>query len=136
MYYHVEHINAFIDFSRAFGGVPRDILYQQLKCYGVSNKMLEVMMTLYNHIESKMKSSEENSVSFYQYKSLMQGECLSPTSWGVVCGVFGVGCLVWGVGCGVWGVGCGVWGVACGVWGVGFGVWGVGCGVWGLGSGV
>ena len=70
---------AFIDFSKAFDIVARDILYEQLKCYGLSNKMLEVIIAMYSNIKSKVRTSEGNSASFCQCKVLMQGECLSPT---------------------------------------------------------
>ena len=70
---------AFVDFSKAFDNVARDILYEQLKCYGLRNKMLEVIIAMYSNVKSKVRTSEGNSASFCQCKVLMQGECLSPT---------------------------------------------------------
>ena len=37
---------AFIDFSTAFDSVCRNILYEKLKEYGISTKMLKMIMTL------------------------------------------------------------------------------------------
>ena len=70
---------AFIDFSKAFDNVARDILYKQLKCYDLSNKMLKVIIAMYSNIKNNVRASEGNSASYCQCKGLMQGECLSPT---------------------------------------------------------
>ena len=59
---------AFIDFSKAFDNVARDILYEQLKCYGLSNKMQEVIIAMYSKIKSRVRTSVGNSASFCQCK--------------------------------------------------------------------
>ena len=69
---------AFIDFSKAFGGISRDAFFKLLIEHDISNRMLKVIMNMYSKMLSKVKTSEGQSYSFPQAKGLMQGECLSP----------------------------------------------------------
>ena len=70
---------AFIDFSKAFDNVDRNILYKILVRYGISSKMLHIIINMYSKIQSKVKTSDGMSEVFPQCNGLMQGECLSPT---------------------------------------------------------
>ena len=44
---------AFIDFSTAFDSVCRNILYEKLKEYGISTKMLRMIMAIYKKDDEK-----------------------------------------------------------------------------------
>ena len=46
---------AFIDFSTAFDSVCRNILYRKLKEYGMSIKMLTMIMAIYKNVTSSVK---------------------------------------------------------------------------------
>ena len=70
---------AFIDFTKAFGGISRDALFKLLMKYDISSRMLKVINNMYSKMSSKVKTNESQSESYPQAKGLMQGECLSPT---------------------------------------------------------
>ncbi len=74
---------AFIDFSKAFDNIDREILVQQLKHYGISTKFLNVLLNMYSKLMSNVKTQEGISLPFRQSKGVMQGECLSPTMFAI-----------------------------------------------------
>ena len=45
----------FIDFLTAFDSVCRNILYEKLKEYGISTKMLRMIMAIYKNVTSSVK---------------------------------------------------------------------------------
>ena len=69
---------AFVDFTKAFDYVVRDILWYKLIKLGVRGKILNVVMSMYKHIKSRVKLDGNISVGFNCDLGVRQGECLSP----------------------------------------------------------
>ena len=55
---------AFIDFSKAFDYVARDILWYKLIKLGVRGQVLKVIKSMYESIKSRVKSNNEFSDDF------------------------------------------------------------------------
>ena len=69
---------AFIDFSTAFDSVCRNTLYEKLKEYGISTKMLRMIMAIYKNVTSSVKINNMHTDSFGCTDGLRQGDSLSP----------------------------------------------------------
>ena len=69
--------SAFIDFSKAFEYVVREILWYKLIKSGVRGQVLNVIKSVYESINSRVKSNNELSDDFTCI-GVRQGECLSP----------------------------------------------------------
>lgn len=69
---------SFIDFSKAFDYVVRDILWFKLLQYGIRGKILDVIVSMYKNVKSKVKFNNELSEEFSCMTGVRQGECLSP----------------------------------------------------------
>ena len=69
---------AFVDFTQAFDYVVRDILWCKLIKLGVRGKILNVIMSMYNHVKSRVKLDCSISIGFECKLGIRQGECLSP----------------------------------------------------------
>ena len=69
---------AFIDFSKAFDYVVRDILWYKLVKLGIRGQILKVIKSMYENIKSRVKSNNELSDEFTCCLGVRQGECLSP----------------------------------------------------------
>ena len=48
---------AFIDFSKAFDLIARELLYRKLKNYGISKKFLTIIMNMYSKDKSKVRTN-------------------------------------------------------------------------------
>ena len=70
---------AFIDFSKAFDNVNRNLLYEKLISHGISSKFLKIIESMYSKINSKVRTSNGSSGTFSQKCGVMQGESLSPS---------------------------------------------------------
>lgn len=68
----------FVDFSKAFDFVSRDIIWYKLIKLGVRGKMLTIIQSIYENVKSKVKYDTKLSESFDCYLGVRQGECLSP----------------------------------------------------------
>ena len=69
---------SFIDFSKAFDYVVRDILWFKLIKYGVRGKILDIIASMYRDVKSKVKLNNKLSDEFSCMTGVRQGECLSP----------------------------------------------------------
>ena len=69
---------SFIDFSNAFDYVVRDVLWFKLLQFGVRGKMLDIIVSLYENVKSKVKINNRLSESCSCMTGVRQGECLSP----------------------------------------------------------
>ena len=69
---------AFVDFTKAFDYVVHDIIWYKLIRIGVRGKILNVIMSMYSHVKSKVKVNNGVSNGFECHLGVRQGECLSP----------------------------------------------------------
>ena len=69
---------SFIDFSKAFDYVVRDSLWFKLIQYGIRGKNLDIIVSMYRDIKSKVKLNNKLSGEFSCMTGVRQGECLSP----------------------------------------------------------
>ena len=69
---------SFIDFSKAFDYVVRDILWFKLLQFGVRGKMLDIIISMYENAKSRVKFNNKLSEEFTCMTGVRQGECLSP----------------------------------------------------------
>ena len=69
---------SFIDFSKAFDYVVRDVLWFKLLQFGVRGKMLDIIVSMYENVKSQVKINNRLSESFSCMTGVRQGECLSP----------------------------------------------------------
>ena len=69
---------AFVDFSKTFDYVVRDNLWFKLIKLGVRGKILNVIMSMYNNVKSKVEFNNEKGEEFICHTGVRQGECLSP----------------------------------------------------------
>ncbi|MCG8046921.1 MAG: reverse transcriptase family protein [Candidatus Thiodiazotropha taylori] len=69
---------AFIDFTKAFDFVVRDILWFKLLKIGVRGKILDIIKSMYKIVKSRVKHNNLLSQAFTCNLGVRQGECLSP----------------------------------------------------------
>lgn len=68
----------FVDFTKAFDYVERDILWFKLIKIGVRGHMLDIIKSIYNAVKSRVKNKNTLSEAFTCNIGVRQGECLSP----------------------------------------------------------
>ena len=68
----------FVDFTKAFDYVERDILWYKLIKIGVRGRMLDIIKSIYTTVRSRVKNNNTLSESFSCNIGVRQGECLSP----------------------------------------------------------
>ena len=68
---------AFIDFTKTFDYVFRDILWYKLIRLGVRGQILKVIKSMYENIKSRVKCNNELREEFSCCLGVRQGECLS-----------------------------------------------------------
>ena len=69
---------AFVDFTKAFDYIVRDIIWYKLIKLGINGKILNVIKSMYNNVKSKIKLNNTPSDEFNSYLGVRQGESLSP----------------------------------------------------------
>ena len=69
---------AFVDFTKAFDYVVRDVIWYKLIKIGVRGKLLNVLKSMYANVKSRVKLMNETSDDFECSLGVRQGECLSP----------------------------------------------------------
>lgn len=69
---------AFVDFTKAFDFVVRDILWFKLIKLGIRGKMFNIVKSIYNNVKSRVKHDNTLSDLFTCNIGVRQGECLSP----------------------------------------------------------
>ena len=68
----------FVDFSKAFDNVSRDILLSKLQKNGVDGKFFDILKTIYSNDMACIKIGTRYSVTFKPNKGVRQGCVLSP----------------------------------------------------------
>ena len=69
----------FIDFSKAFDKIDREMLYRKLKQCNISSKFLNLIKNMYSQFKSCVRTSDGTTEYFCQENGVLQGESLSPT---------------------------------------------------------
>ena len=70
--------SCFVDFSKAFDSIPRDILFQKLLAKGIKGKVFNLLKNIYLHEESKIKIGNHLSKTITVNQGVRQGCILSP----------------------------------------------------------
>ena len=68
----------FVDFTKAFDYVDKDILWYKLIKIGVRGQMLEIIRSIYKNVKSRVKNKNTLSEAFSCNIGVRRGECLSP----------------------------------------------------------
>ena len=71
-------VAAFIDFSKAFDSIKWNYLEAILGVYGVPNKLVRAIMSMYQGTEAKVRTSDGLSDSIPLQKGVLQGDTLAP----------------------------------------------------------
>ena len=69
---------AFVDFTKAFDYIVRDIVWYKLLKAGVRGRMLDIIKSIYDNIKSQVKHNNTLSCLFTCNIGVRQDECLSP----------------------------------------------------------
>ena len=70
--------SCFVDFSKAFDTIPRDLLFQKLLNYGINGKFFNNIKTLYTNDNCCIKVGNKLTDSFLANQGVKQGCILSP----------------------------------------------------------
>ena len=68
----------FIDITKAYDSVNRELLWKICRSYGISDKLVNLLKMLYKHSIAKVKINGELSDSFEMNTGVMQGGIPSP----------------------------------------------------------
>ena len=68
----------FVDFSKAFDSVPRDLLLDKLSKNGINGKVFEIIKTIYTEDKASVKFGDKFSPTFSTNRGVRQGCVLSP----------------------------------------------------------
>ena len=68
----------FVEFSKAFDCIPRDILLRKLINYGISRKFYDVIENIYKNDRACIKIDDKLSPEFETQKGVRQGYIMSP----------------------------------------------------------
>ena len=69
---------SFMDFSKAFDRVNRNILWSKLNSYGLNGKILKVLQSLYSNVKCCIRINNRNTDLFEVSTGVKQGCLLSP----------------------------------------------------------
>ena len=67
---------AFVDFTKAFEYVVRENLWYKLIKYGLRGRVLNIIMSIYSIVKSRVKHNNHLGNEFYCGLGVRQGECL------------------------------------------------------------
>lgn len=68
----------FVDFSKAFDSIDRDNMFAILKSYGVHERMLQLIISIYEKTMAKVTSPDGDTLLFKILAGIMQGDTLAP----------------------------------------------------------
>ena len=69
---------AFVDYTKAFDYIVRENLWYKMIKYGLRGKILNIIMSMYSKVKSKVKFNNQTGNDFSCRLGVRQGECLSP----------------------------------------------------------
>ena len=78
----------FVDFSKAFDCVPRNLLIKKLQEKGIDGRILEIIKTLYLEDTASVKIGNMYSPPFKTNRGVRQGCVLSPILFVLFCQTF------------------------------------------------
>ena len=70
--------SCFVDFSKAFDNISRNILFEKLKKYGITGKFYNVLKNMYFNDQIKIKVGEYLTETIHPNQGVRQGCILSP----------------------------------------------------------
>ena len=70
--------SCFIDFSKAFDSIPRDILFKKLSKYGIKGRFFNIIKNIYNNDKACVKMHNRCTENFEINQGVRQGCVLSP----------------------------------------------------------
>ena len=70
--------SCFVDFSKAFDSIPRDILFQKLINHGINGKFLNVLKNAYSNDKCRIKIGNLLSEIIIPTRGVRKGCILSP----------------------------------------------------------
>ena len=70
--------SCFVDFSKAFDTIPRDILFKKLYNYGIRGKFFNIIKDIYKNDKSCIKIGNQCTEPFHINQGVRQGCVLSP----------------------------------------------------------
>ena len=70
-------------FTKAFDSLVRQNIYYTLIHYGVRGEIVNIIKSLYNNINLRVKHNNELSEAFNCYVGVFQGDCLSVFSFSI-----------------------------------------------------
>ena len=76
---------AFIDYTKAFDYVARKNIWYKLLNYGVRGKIIDVIRSMHENIESRVKYDKRLSNNLTCLLGVRQEECLSPFFFNFLC---------------------------------------------------
>jgi len=68
----------FVDFSKAFDSIDRDNMFEILKSYGVPERMLQLIISIYEKTMARVTSPDGDTLLFRILAGIMQGDTLAP----------------------------------------------------------
>ena len=71
-------ICSFVDFSKAFDSIDREVMWKILSYYGVPNKMIAAVKSLYTNSSSKVRVGTSINPPFPVTTGVLQGDSLAP----------------------------------------------------------
>lgn len=75
--------SCFVDFSKAFDCIPRDILLEKLRSNGITGKVFNLIKNIYKHEKYLVKIGQMLSTTFDANHGARQGCVLSPFSFNI-----------------------------------------------------
>jgi len=76
---HLPLFATFIDFKKAFDSINRDMMFAILRHYGIPERIVHAIRTLYDHSTSKVLIEGKLSEEFKTNTGVLQGDVLAPT---------------------------------------------------------
>jgi hypothetical protein len=73
----------FVDFTKAYDTIPRDLLWQKLESLGVRGWFLDTIKSLYGAVPMAVKTAQGLTATFESVMGVKQGCPLSPTLFGL-----------------------------------------------------
>ena len=70
--------SCFIDFSKAFDTIPRDILFKKLLTHGINGRFFNIIKNIYNNDKACIKIQNHSTETFKINQGVRQGCVLSP----------------------------------------------------------